>query len=72
DRTYRGRGLGEFLLMDALHRSLKQTGEIASFAVVVDAVNEDARTFYLHFGFLPFPDREDRLFLPMKTIEKLF
>jgi GNAT superfamily N-acetyltransferase len=72
DRTYRGRGLGEFLLMDALHRSLRQTEKIASFAVVVDAVNEDARAFYLHFGFLSFPDRADRLFLPMKTIEKLF
>ena len=71
-QAYRGRGLGEFLLMDALHRSLKQTGKIASFAVVVDTVNEDARTFYLQFGFLPFPDRADRLFLPMKTIEKLF
>lgn len=69
DQTCRGRGLGEFLLMDALHRSLKQTGKIASFAVVVDAVNEDARNFYLHFGFQPFPDRADRLFLPMKTIE---
>ncbi|MEA3239250.1 MAG: GNAT family N-acetyltransferase [Candidatus Bipolaricaulota bacterium] len=72
DQTFRGKGLGEFLLMDALHRSLKQTGKIAFFAVVVDTVNEDARTFYLHFGFSPFSDRADRLFLPMKTIEKLF
>lgn len=72
DQTCRGRGLGEFLLMDALHRSLRQTEKIASFAVVVDAVNEDARNFYLHFGFQPLPDRADRLFLPMKTIEKLF
>jgi len=71
-QAYHGSGLGEFLLMDALHRSLRQTGKIASFAVVVDTVNEDARTFYLQFGFLPFPDRADRLFLPMKTIEKLF
>ena len=72
DQTCRGRRLGEFLLMDALHRSLKQTGKIASFAIVVDAVNEDAQRFYLHFGFEPFPNRADRLFLPMKTIEKLF
>jgi predicted GNAT family N-acyltransferase len=72
DQTCRGRGLGEFLLMDALHRSLKQTGKIASFAIVVDAVNEDGQNFYLHFGFQPFPNRADRLFLPMKTIEKLF
>lgn len=69
---YQGRGLGEFLLMDALYRSLMQTNKIASFSVVVDAINEDARNFYLHFGFLSFPDNEERLFLPMKEINNIF
>ena len=72
DRKYCGRGLGEFLLMDALHRSMEQTRKIASFAIVVDAIDDDARYFYLHFGFLPFPDFAARLFLPMQTIDKLF
>ncbi len=58
--------------MDALQRSLNQTDKVASFAVVVDAINENARRFYLHFGVQPFQDRPDRLFLPMKTIEQLF
>ncbi len=70
-RMSQRQGLGEFLLMDALYRSLDQSGKVASFAVVVDSINESARNFYLHFEFIPFPDRPDRLFLPMETIKKL-
>jgi GNAT superfamily N-acetyltransferase len=72
DQQHRGQGAGEFLLMDALHRAHTQTSQIASFAVIVDAIDEQAARFYRHFDFLPFPDRPDRLFLPMKTIAALF
>ena len=72
DENHRGQGLGEFLLMDALSRSLAQAGQIASSAVVVDAMDDDARRFYLHFEFIPFADRADRLFLPMNAIARLF
>lgn len=72
DKEYQGMGLGEFLLMDALYKSAKQSAKIASFSIVVDAINEEARDFYLNFGFLPFPDRKDRLFLPMETINEAF
>lgn len=44
DKKYQGKKLGETLLMDALYRSLKN--EIASMAVVVDAKNEQACSFY--------------------------
>jgi predicted GNAT family N-acyltransferase len=67
----RGQRLGEFLLLDALYRSCDQSEKVASFAVVVDAIDESARNFYLHFGFISFPERFERLFLPMKTIEQL-
>jgi GNAT superfamily N-acetyltransferase len=72
DRRYHGQGVGEFLLMDALRRSLVQSSQIAAFAAVVDAIDEPAMRFYKHFGFLPLPDRPNRLFLPMKTIAHLF
>lgn len=68
----RGRGLGELLLMDALRRSLGHAQEIASVAVVVDAIDEAAWAFYHRFNFLPFPNRRDRLFLPMRTVAQLF
>ena len=68
----RGLRLGQFLLMDALYRSWRNTLEIASVAVVVDAIDDNARRFYAHHEFQPFADHPNRLFLPMTTIEKLF
>jgi GNAT superfamily N-acetyltransferase len=72
DRSFQGQGIGEFLLMDALHRALLQSAEIASTAVVVDAIDTGAIKFYRHFGFIPFPVIESRLFLPMKAVVELF
>jgi predicted GNAT family N-acyltransferase len=72
DRMQRGKGLGEFLLMDALHRAYRQAGQIGAIAVVVDALDDDARQFYLHFGFLALLERTDRLYLPRRSIASLF
>lgn len=72
DQRFHGQGLGEMLLMDALYRSLLHSREIASMAVVVEAVNEESGAFYQHFGFKPFPDTRQKLFLPMRNIRKLF
>ncbi len=72
DSGYQGRGYGEFLLIDALRRVLQATTEVASFAVVVDTINERARSFYERYKFCAFPDQKLRLFLPVKTIANLF
>jgi GNAT superfamily N-acetyltransferase len=72
DRRYQGQGIGEFLLMDALHRALVQSFEIAAAAVVVDAIDAGATKFYQHFGFVAFPSITGRLFLPMKAVAGLF
>lgn len=69
---FRGRGLGEFLLMDALKRCLDGSKQIASAAVLVDAKDDAARSFYKKYGFLELPGRLNRLFLPMATIALLF
>ena len=68
----RGQELGRFLLMDALHRSWKNTSEVASMGVVVEALDENARTFYLHHEFQSLKDHLDKLFIAMATIEKAF
>jgi predicted GNAT family N-acyltransferase len=70
--NFRGQGLGERLLMDALHRALASSQQVASAAVVVDAKDEPAITFYKKYGFIEFPSVSHRLFLPMGTIEQLF
>ena len=72
DQSMKGRGIGQFLLMDALHRSLEAAANIAAMAVLVDAKDDAAETFYRHFSFLPLHERPRRLFLPMKTVDGLF
>jgi len=68
---FRGQGLGATLLMDALHRSLRLSSEVASAGVVADAIDASAVAFYKKYGFLELPKVERRLFLPMGTIARL-
>ena len=72
DSRFRGQGLGEKLLMDALNRSLRSSTELAAAAVIVDAKDEAAASFYRKYGFMDFPNVERRLFLPMGTVAQLF
>jgi GNAT superfamily N-acetyltransferase len=69
---FRGQGIGELLLLDAFQRVLATTREVASAVVVVDAKAERAREFYLRHDFIPLPYQPNRLFYPVRTIEKLF
>ena len=71
-QSFRGERLGEFLLMDALHRSLALSEEIASVGVVVDAIDESAVAFYRHYGFFELLAGDRPLFFPMGTIAQLF
>ena len=64
-------GVGKFLLLDALKRAYEHSRSVAAAMVVVDAKNELARRFYLRYGFRELPALQNRLFLPMKTIETL-
>ncbi|HEX4810854.1 MAG TPA: GNAT family N-acetyltransferase [Bryobacteraceae bacterium] len=72
DLSFRGWGVGELLLIDAVKIALAMSRKIASAAVVVDAKDDRAHRFYSEFGFIAFPETVNRLFLPMRTIEELF
>ena len=72
DTTLKGRRMDQFLLMDALWRSLDAAAQIAAMAVAVDAKHKAAEAFYAHFGFTPLQQRPVRMFLPMKTVASLF
>lgn len=72
DQRYRGRGIGELLLMSALRRSVRLRSAIGVVAVIVDAKDDRARSFPERYGFIRFREQEFRLFLPMNTIEQLF
>ena len=66
DQAHRGHKLGSALLWDAVERSLRS--EIAVFALVVDAKDEQAETFYHHHGFVSFGSRPRQLALPLTDI----
>ena len=71
DVAFKGRGLAEYLLMDALARAERVArSEIGAVAVVVDAL-PTAVEFYARYGFQQLLDDELHLYLPMKTIHKL-
>ena len=71
DERYKGQGLGELMLLDALQRSYGvSANEVGSLAIVVDPLNEGAKRFYTKYGFIPLDN--GRMFLPMKIISQLF
>lgn len=68
---YRGKGLGERLLIDALKRSLEASRVVGSAAVIVDAKDASGVRFYERYGFKRLPEQSLRLFIAMKTIAML-
>ena len=64
----KGAGLGRALLKDALVRSASAADIIAVKAVLVHALNEEARRFYMRFDFEPSPVHPLHLMLLMKDI----
>lgn len=69
--SHQGRGLGEYLLLDAARRVVRASETIAVHAIVVDAKNDRAIAFYERYGFIRFPSFPRRLFLPIQTVEQL-
>lgn len=66
DQSFKGQGLGGALLINALRRAARS--EIAAFALIVDAKDEQAAAFYRHHAFIDLADLPLRLFLPLASI----
>jgi GNAT superfamily N-acetyltransferase len=71
-REHQGQKLGRLLLMDALHRSLENTAQVASVGVVAEAIDDSARQFYLHHEFVALAEHPRKLFIAMGTIQNAF
>lgn len=70
DQSSKGIGLGKILMINALRRVLAINQEAAAYAVIVDALDDNAVSFYRRFGFYELPGLNNRLLLPVKTVEK--
>ena len=72
DEKISGQGLGARLLIEALQHILAAAGAVAIKVILVDAIDDEARQFYLKFGFIELPGQSQKLFLPIETIRQLF
>jgi len=70
DSKEKGKGLGPALLREAFLRTLGVADSIGVRAVVVNAKNEEARSFYKKYGFLESPIDPYHLMLSIKDIKK--
>jgi GNAT superfamily N-acetyltransferase len=71
DRSVQKQGLGSLLLVDALRRVQHLAEHVGIRAVEVDAIDDNARSFYRKFGFVPLLDDPHHLFLTMQIIRRL-
>lgn len=67
DQSFKGQGLGSALLANALRRSA--TAQIAAYAMVVDAKDENAAGFYRHHGFTALTNDPLVLFIPLAILK---
>ncbi len=72
DERYQGRGVGTWLLIQALHRIAELSREIGFEAVVVHALSHDASVFYRRAGFIAAEDRPLTLLLPLHDLRRTF
>ncbi|MDF7662641.1 GNAT family N-acetyltransferase [Erwiniaceae bacterium L1_54_6] len=68
DTSFHGKGLGADLLHDAILRSYRVAENIGVRAIMVHALTEGAKSFYLHHGFKASTSQERTLFLPLNNI----
>lgn len=64
-RQKRGQGIGRLLVAAAVDRCLKVRDHVAAHALLVDAKDDEARSFYAHYGFRAFADDPLVLYLPL-------
>lgn len=70
DRGYQGSGLGSALLRDALLRTLAAAEVAGIRAVLLHAISEEAKRFYLHHGFAESPVEPMTMMVTLADIEK--
>lgn len=64
DKAFQGRKLGGALLADAAVRAARS--EVAVYALIVDAKDDNAVAFYLHHGFTALGSNRRQLIVPLQ------
>jgi predicted N-acetyltransferase YhbS len=70
DREWHGRGIGRGLFRDAAMRVLNAAGSIGIRGILVHAISDEAKAFYLALGFEPSPLDPMTLMVTLADVEK--
>ncbi|MCK9398304.1 MAG: GNAT family N-acetyltransferase [Methylobacter sp.] len=68
DKRYHNQGIGQALLRDAMLRAVNVAGDAGVFALLVHALSDQAKQFYLSRGFVEAPLQPMTLFMTIETI----
>jgi GNAT superfamily N-acetyltransferase len=67
DDRYKGKGFGEWLLIDALSKLLAASDSVA-FPMVFVGTKDGAKHVYERFGFQSFKDEKSKLFITISDV----
>ncbi len=71
DRSYQGKGLGRALFRDAVRRVANAADSIGIRGIVVHAISDAAKDFYLALGFEPSPGAPMTLLVTLGDVRDL-
>lgn len=71
DRRYHNQGIGQALLRDAMIRAVNVAGNAGVFALLVHALSDQARQFYLSRGFVESPLQPMTLLMTIETVRSI-
>jgi GNAT superfamily N-acetyltransferase len=71
DKRYHNQGIGQALLRDAMLRAVNVASEAGVFALLVHALSDAARQFYLSRGFVESPLQPMTLLMTIETIRSI-
>ena len=72
DTQFQGQRLGAALLKEALQRTVFIAKDIGVRALLVHALDDTAKAFYMRYGFIESPIDPLTLFLPCKQLQRYF
>ncbi|MFU8797345.1 MAG: GNAT family N-acetyltransferase [Gammaproteobacteria bacterium] len=71
DKAYHNKGLGSALLRDAMIRAVSVAGDAGVFALLVHALSEQAKRYYLSRGFIASPLQPMTLMMTLGTVRSI-
>lgn len=72
DKKHQGQGLGVALLKDAMQRTAFIANDVGIRAILVHALDDEAKEFYLRYGFVESLTDSLTLFLSCKQLQHYF